>query len=56
MTIKRTRELLGSLVADMSDEEVARMIETYSTIADMILLALKQARSKPTNSEYNAKL
>lgn len=55
MTIKRTREILGKLVEDMTDEQIARMIETYGVLADMVLEELKQEqRRNTTKKSYNA--
>jgi hypothetical protein len=44
MTVKRTRELLGKLVADMTDDQVQDLINSYIPVVDMLLRSLKQSK------------
>ncbi|MFH0750050.1 MAG: hypothetical protein V1917_04035 [Candidatus Gottesmanbacteria bacterium] len=54
MTVKRTREILETLVIDMTDNEVQEMINSYIPIVDLLLEALKQSKySEKPEKAYN---
>ena len=54
MTIERTRQLLGKLVADMTDDQVQDLINSYIPVVDMLLRSLKQSKlTKKAKKVYN---
>jgi hypothetical protein len=54
MTVQRTREILGKLVADMTDDQVQELINGYIPIIDELLRSLKQSKlSEKHKKVYN---
>ncbi|MDP1722951.1 MAG: hypothetical protein Q8L37_07155 [Candidatus Gottesmanbacteria bacterium] len=53
MTTERTRQLLGDKIKDMTDQEVAEMIQKFSRLAD-VALDLLQNKLKGRNNKCAA--
>lgn len=53
MTIERTRELLGEDVADLTDEEVLRLIQQRSDFCDVLFEMIEKELLTPSGKEDN---